>query len=257
MTDKDTNSQSYFKSSFFSSINALSNQTKNLIPEVNKRLTELQKRARELPTQIASLQNNLASEHEQFVKDKKLDEKNGTVHQRKGSELVAPWMGYRKYEDMMKQAILDISKDERNFLISPPEETNFEFNLNAYSQSAQAVLKEDNNLEKLRFVLVPQQVSERIFWRNYFYRVALVKQTILSNIDPTDEEEEEEEKENKVAPKDEMVLFDFKEDDEDVKPSLPSNDKFSEKQKSKKDEEDYEEMEEWEIELRKAAILQQ
>lgn len=48
-------------------------------------------------------------------------------------------------------------KDERNFLISPPEDTNFQFDLNAYSQSAQAVLKQDKELARLRFVLVPQQ----------------------------------------------------------------------------------------------------
>lgn len=48
-------------------------------------------------------------------------------------------------------------QDERNFLIPPPEDTNFQFDLNAYSQSAQAALKEDKNLSHLRFVLVPQQ----------------------------------------------------------------------------------------------------
>jgi hypothetical protein len=57
----------------------------------------------------------------------------------------------------MKQAIMDISKDERNFLISPPEETSFEFDLNAYNQSAQAALKQDSQLSHMRFLLVPQQ----------------------------------------------------------------------------------------------------
>lgn len=48
-------------------------------------------------------------------------------------------------------------QDERNFLIPPPEDTNFQFDLNAYSQSAQAALKEDKDLSHLRFLLVPQQ----------------------------------------------------------------------------------------------------
>jgi hypothetical protein len=42
-------------------------------------------------------------------------------------------------------------------LISPPEDTSFQFDLNAYSQSAQAALKGDEKLSHMRFLLVPQQ----------------------------------------------------------------------------------------------------
>lgn len=40
---------------------------------------------------------------------------------------------------------------------------------------AKAILKEDPNLEKMRYELVPKMVSEENFWRNYFYRVMLLK----------------------------------------------------------------------------------
>lgn len=85
-----TSPSSFFGGSFFSnvtsSVNALSQtiQTKG-IPEFNKRLNELQQRARDIPNQIATLQGDLESERASFVKSKKLDEKNGTVHQSRGS----------------------------------------------------------------------------------------------------------------------------------------------------------------------------
>ncbi|KAI7902029.1 uncharacterized protein BX663DRAFT_552470 [Cokeromyces recurvatus] len=258
MTDKDANnqhSQSFFKTSFLSSINAFSNHTKQLLPDVNKRLIDLQKRARELPNQIIDLQYSFESERMQFVKDKKLDETNGVVHHSKGSEIVAPWMGYRKYENKIKQAILDLSKDERNFLIPPPEDTDFQFNFNAYSQSAQAVLKEDERLARLRFILVPQQVSEPIFWRNYFYRVTLVKQSVLNNIESADnneKEEEEEEEEDFTVKKDKVVLFNFNENEDDS--TLTTSKKPVDSLKNKVEANEYEGMEEWEIELRRAAI---
>ncbi|KAK4522067.1 uncharacterized protein ATC70_004606 [Mucor velutinosus] len=275
-----TSPSSFFGGSFFSSVtssvNALSQtiQTKG-IPEFNKRLNELQQRARDIPNQIATLQGDLESERASFVKSKKLDEKNGTIHQSLGSEPVAPWTGYQGYESEMKQAILDISKDERNFLIPPPEDTSFQFDLNAYSQSAQAALKEDENLSHLRFVLVPQQVSEPTFWKNYFYRVTLAKQAVLNhppNEQPAElanqdilfdfkdeEEDEEEEKENKgntndTIKRNETGKEDTKSDNKatpvkaDLSPidtTTPSN---------SKQEESYEGMEDWEIELRKAAI---
>ncbi|KAL9548637.1 hypothetical protein MBANPS3_005592 [Mucor bainieri] len=274
-----TSPSSFFGGSFFSSVtssvNALSQtiQTKG-IPEFNKRLNELQQRARDIPNQIATLQGDLESERASFVKNKKLDEKNGTIHQSRGSEPVAPWAGYQGYESEMKQAILDISKDERNFLIPPPEDTNFQFDLNAYSQSAQAALKDDKNLSHSRFVLVPQQVSEPTFWKNYFYRVTLAKQAVLSH--PP--------KEQPAEPVNQDVLFDFKDEEEeeeegkDTKENANGTIKQNETEKedtksdnkaapvkedpspvdttpsNSKQEESYEGMEDWEIELRKAAI---
>ncbi|KAL9540392.1 hypothetical protein PS6_010787 [Mucor atramentarius] len=268
-----TSPSSFFGGSFFSnvtsSVNALSQtiQTKG-IPELNKRFNELQQRARDIPNQISTLQGDLESERALFVKSKKLDEKNGIIHQSRGSEPVAPWIGYQGYESEMKQAIMDISKDERNFLIPPPEDTNFQFDLNAYSQSAQAALKEDKNLSHLRFVLVPQQVSEPTFWKNYFYRVTLAKQTVLSNppnelpaesanqdvlFDFKDEVDEDEDEEEIKENPNETVKEDTKSDNKEISNPSPAHTAPS-SSSSKKEEESYEGMEDWEIELRKAAI---
>lgn len=43
---------------------------------------------------------------------------------------------------------------------------------------AKAILKEDPNLEKMRYELVPKVISEENFWRNYFYRVMLLKESL-------------------------------------------------------------------------------
>ncbi|VDK68496.1 unnamed protein product [Litomosoides sigmodontis] len=76
-----------------------------------------------------------------------------------------------------KKHILSLSLDARNFTRDPPSETNFDF---TQMQSVAAVLlKNDPNLRKIRFQLVPKKLTEERFWRNYFYRVSLVRHAAL------------------------------------------------------------------------------
>ncbi|XP_044945271.1 synapse-associated protein 1 isoform X3 [Mustela lutreola] len=42
---------------------------------------------------------------------------------------------------------------------------------------ALVMLQEDELLSRMRFALVPKLVKEEVFWRNYFYRVSLIKQS--------------------------------------------------------------------------------
>ncbi|KAJ8651703.1 hypothetical protein O0I10_012736 [Lichtheimia ornata] len=274
------------QSSFFTSVSStlsswsssLQKETEQSFPGTMKRfgdLTQLvQQKAREFPSNIANLPSALEAEHQQFVKGN-LVSKNGR------SELVAPWQGYGAYEKRIKQRVLALSKDERNLTIPPPEDTSFQFDIKAYSQSAAAALKYDPELAKLRFRLVPQHVTEPTFWRNYFYRVTLEKQAALSStdIDPNDTSEE---------PQD--VLFDYaaSDDEEDnteqekksqPKPAIQKDQPSEEKKDENKntasldtkpddrntssepkttattttESKDYDGMEEWERELRKAA----
>jgi len=53
--------------------------------------------------------------------------------------------------------------------------------MKVYSSTALATLKQDPNLDKMRFYLVPKEVEELVFWRNYFYRVSLLKQVSLAS----------------------------------------------------------------------------
>ncbi|KAG0175721.1 Synapse-associated protein 1 [Apophysomyces sp. BC1034] len=246
-----TPSRSLFSfSNVTSTVSSFSQSLQNkALPETMKRINELsqtvQKRARELPANLAQLPGALESERDQFIKSKAGEERLQT----RLSEPVAPWEGYgQQYEQEMKKSILEIATDQRNFLIPPPEDTSFQFDMKAYGKSAAAALKEDPELSKMRFLLVPQHVTESTFWRNYFYRVTLVKQSVLSST------------KLELAPSKEEVLFDFTNDDSDDEPVLPhkelekpavSADKAI--PPTSKKEDDYEEMEEWERELRKAA----
>eukprot|EP00090_Calanus_glacialis_P013951 TRINITY_DN2258_c0_g1_i1.p1 TRINITY_DN2258_c0_g1~~TRINITY_DN2258_c0_g1_i1.p1 ORF type:complete len:507 (-),score=199.74 TRINITY_DN2258_c0_g1_i1:528-2048(-) len=108
----------------------------------------------------------------------------------------APWSGYQN-EDELKDKILALSEDKRNFLRAPPTGVNFDFEYSAVASHAVVLLEADPRLQKMRYELVPKKVKEDEFWRNYFYRVGLVKQSFeLSNSMSTDVK-----KEKKAAPK--------------------------------------------------------
>lgn len=113
-------------------------------------------------------------------------------------------------------------------------------------------------------------VSEHDFWRNYFYRVTLIKQEILNNPPESDHDDDHKEQvffefqdnddsDEEVNKKEDIEV---KEADQEVKQEK-AKEEYTKKENAepKKEEfvdinkvEDYEGMEEWEIELRKAAI---
>lgn len=105
-------------------------------------------------------------EQDEFIKSKGNDVEVG----------LAPWVGYQE-EEAMKAKILSLSDDKRNFVRAPPSGVTFEFDYASVSSVALALLHEDDKLEKMRYELVPKTVKEDEFWRNYFYRVNLIKQS--------------------------------------------------------------------------------
>jgi len=95
----------------------------------------------------------------------------------------APWSGYQN-ENELKEKILALSLDQRNFLRAPPSGVEFDMENSAVAMHALVLLKEDERLEKVRYALVPKQIKEEDFWKNYFYRVGLIKQSFeLSTMD--------------------------------------------------------------------------
>jgi len=106
-------------------------------------------------------------EQEEFIKNKVTDSENSGL---------APWIGYQD-EEAMKGKIMSLSNDKRNFVRAPPSGVSFEFDYASVSATALALLNEDPQLEKMRYELVPKKVKEDEFWRNYFYRVSLIKQS--------------------------------------------------------------------------------
>lgn len=106
-------------------------------------------------------------EQEDFIKNKVSDNENNGL---------PPWVGYQD-EAAMKEKILSLSNDTRNFVRAPPSGVSFEFDYASVSTTAMALLQEDPQLETMRYELVPKKVREDEFWRNYFYRVSLIKQS--------------------------------------------------------------------------------
>ncbi|XP_039983894.1 synapse-associated protein 1-like [Xiphias gladius] len=106
-------------------------------------------------------------EQEKFVKEKEA---------KKFGAAVPPWVGYNE-EDTIQQQILALSADKRNFLRDPPAGVHFHFDFEQMYPIAMVMLEEDELLRKMRFHLVPKQVKEEVFWKNYFYRVSLIKQS--------------------------------------------------------------------------------
>jgi len=93
----------------------------------------------------------------------------------------APWSGYHNEEEL-KDKIIALSEDKRNFLRAPPTGVNFDFEYSAVASHAVVLLQADARLSKMRYELVPKKVKEDEFWRNYFYRLGLIKQSFeLSN----------------------------------------------------------------------------
>ncbi|KAM9320931.1 synapse-associated protein 1 [Gastrophryne carolinensis] len=106
-------------------------------------------------------------EHEKFLHEKNV---------RKTEAAVPPWVGYSE-EETIQQQILALSADRRNFLRDPPAGVHFNFDFEQMYPIALVMLQEDELLNRMRFDLVPKLVKEDVFWRNYFYRVSLIKQS--------------------------------------------------------------------------------
>ncbi|XP_067848782.1 synapse-associated protein 1 [Heptranchias perlo] len=106
-------------------------------------------------------------EQDKFVQEKLI---------KKTDAAVPPWVGYSE-EETIQQQILALSADRRNFLRDPPAGVQFNFDFDQMYPVAVVMLQEDELLNRMRFDLVPKLVKEEVFWRNYFYRVSLIKQS--------------------------------------------------------------------------------
>ncbi|KAI8927397.1 hypothetical protein BC831DRAFT_510940 [Entophlyctis helioformis] len=89
-----------------------------------------------------------------------------------------PWYGVPDAHSLREQ-IMQLSKDMRNFTTAPPEGTDFVFQLSEYHKTALRLLKVDPDLQKMRFELVPKRIKDDEFWRNYFYRVRMLQQQAM------------------------------------------------------------------------------
>ncbi|XP_030576965.1 synapse-associated protein 1 [Archocentrus centrarchus] len=160
-------------------------------------------------------------EQEKFVQEKKA---------KKSEAAVPPWVGYNE-EETIQQQILALSADKRNFLRDPPAGVQFHFDMEQMYPLAAVMLEEDQLLNRMRFDLVPKQVKEEVFWRNYFYRVSLIKQSAqLTALAAQQQQKDSGDKGTSVAPEN-IVLTDS------VRPKTPPV-SISDKRKPPQEEEE-------------------
>ncbi|KAH8550195.1 hypothetical protein BGW37DRAFT_521422 [Umbelopsis sp. PMI_123] len=245
------------------SVNAFSQTFQQRAKDLPSSWNSISQKLQHLPTDIVHLPQTFESEREQFVKSKSNTEKTA----RKGSEHVAAWVGFGEYEEILKTKILNLSLDRRNFLVEPPEGAAYQFDLSVFGPVAAATLREDPNLSKMRFELVPRIIKEPAFWHNYFYRVMLVKKSVFDGDDSNREDIYE--GNNTEEEKKEDVLFSFNdaESDEQINDVEKSSDTIPVKNsdvakeykggvpKPSNNPTAPSEMEDWEREMREAAGL--
>jgi len=104
--------------------------------------------------------------------------------QRSICEAKPPWIVRPKegmdsnVEEDLKCRILKLTKDETNFIAKAPDSSVFAFDMKVAVPYATKALEHDSDLRQLRFKLVPKKVKETEFWRNYFYRVSLLREQL-------------------------------------------------------------------------------
>lgn len=147
--------------------------TKNVVEKVGD--SEIVKQASVKVIDVANTGAKLI-EQAPLVSDFNKEQEKFISSNKRGGPIQPPWVGY-KDEEQLKEQIFCLSKDKRNFLRAPPAGAQFEFDYQKSQPHALALLEADSNLTEMRFQLVPKVTKEVDFWRNYFYRISLIKQS--------------------------------------------------------------------------------
>lgn len=92
-----------------------------------------------------SLLTDFTKEQQEFVKE----------HGGNMEAADPPWIGCPSEEEVKKE-IISLSQDKRNFVRNPPAGVEFDFDMQSSLPVALAILKEDPNLAKMRFEIVPK-----------------------------------------------------------------------------------------------------
>jgi len=105
-----------------------------------------------------------------------------------------PWedSASRQYADAIKERILGLSRDSKTFLVPPPEAVDFVLEEKYLRQGmADVMMSADPELKKQKSELVPKEVDETAFWRNYWYRVSLIKDAYHTSSNSVNDEADE------------------------------------------------------------------
>jgi len=88
---------------------------------------------------------DFTKEQQEFIKD----------HGGKTNIGDCPWIGCDD-EEKVREEVLSLSEDKRNFVRSPPAGVEFAFDMESVFPVALALLKEDPRLNQMRFDIVPK-----------------------------------------------------------------------------------------------------
>jgi len=141
---------------------------------------------------ISGFFSSVATKIQKVVDEPAIKNLLGNDNQKqKPAILLLPWDDFPegldpKIKAEVRTQIINLTKSKRNFLNAPPEDANFVFDFEKILPVAQLALQADKNLSNARFYLVPKYIREPKFWRNYFYRVYIIKQAYgLSKVGTT------------------------------------------------------------------------
>ncbi|XP_054082211.1 synapse-associated protein of 47 kDa isoform X5 [Zeugodacus cucurbitae] len=149
--------------------------------QIGQVTTKVTQQAKHFGSFLSSAINKAGAKIKETVKENPIlesfnKEQEAFIKSQGGSDSgMAPWIGHTN-EAKIKEEILGLSQDRRNFVRAPPAGVDFDFNYDTAYPTAIAIMAEDKALETMRFELVPKIITEENFWRNYFYRVSLIIQ---------------------------------------------------------------------------------
>jgi len=161
--------------------------TPQRLAAVNKSLTDFSARMKDAATTAAAKIKVVVEEEQKSLKEAfdSLDAESeaSRQHNERMKRLPPPWINI-PLEDLKERAeveslIKGMPPNRKNFLNAPPDDACFSFDFDEDDNMAlaQVCLRADPRLAQMRFRLVPSHISEKGFWRNYFYRIYVIKKS--------------------------------------------------------------------------------
>jgi len=179
-------------SSFTEQISELAEQTKKNVSDAAASVSETVQNldAQKVSNLVQDIYIETTKEFLLGSTGTELEQRNANRLDRAVQLKLVPWNVYDEEKsdlsDELETRVLKLSESEDTFLVSAPDDTVFQFDFDGLLPFAYAALAEDKSLSQQRYVLVPKKVEEDDFWRNYFYRVQLVRNQL--DVPPLSEE---------------------------------------------------------------------
>lgn len=204
------------------SLSAIAEKAKKAAEEVAE---NVKASAEELAEKAEEIAENVKTQADAVVQNAKTQsrEVQKAVEEKtaKQSGYSYPWEPKTRFSTEIRERILRLPEENNTFLVPPPVEVNFTFDFETNADAAIKMLEADPALEKKRFELVPRQLDENTFWKNYFYRVELIKRSygadeeLAQNVESVKASEETETQED-IANHEEEVDAKLLDDDDSL-----------------------------------------